>query len=53
MIRLIRYMLAIAITAVSAPGAQAAYPDQPVTMIVPFPAGGGADADVRLLARHL
>jgi len=51
--RLIRYMLAIAIAAVSAAGAQAAYPDQPVTMIVPFPAGGGADAAGRLLARHL
>jgi tripartite-type tricarboxylate transporter receptor subunit TctC len=51
--RLIRFMLALAIAAASASGALAAYPDQPITMIVPFPAGGGADAAGRLLARHL
>lgn len=51
--RLIRFMLALVIAAASASGAHAAYPEQPITMIVPFPAGGGADAAGRLLARHL
>ena len=31
----------------------AAYPEQAITMVVPFPPGGGADAVGRLMARHL
>ena len=29
------------------------YPSHPITMIVPFPAGGGADVLVRILTRHM
>ncbi len=30
-----------------------AYPSRPITMVVPFPAGGGADVLVRILTRHM
>src|SRR4030081_613193 len=30
-----------------------AYPLRPITMVVPFPAGGGADVLVRVLTRHM
>ncbi|WP_341912389.1 tripartite tricarboxylate transporter substrate binding protein [Ferrovibrio terrae] len=33
-----------------AAGAQAAYPDRPITMIVPWGAGGGTDATARIIA---
>lgn len=31
----------------------AAYPDKPITMIVPFPAGGRTDLTARVVAQHL
>ena len=31
----------------------AAYPTRPVTLIVPFPAGGSSDATARMVARRL
>ena len=39
----------------TAPGAlaQAAWPDRPIRMIVPFPPGGGTDALARVVAAHL
>ena len=37
----------------TAPAAGAAYPDHPVKMIVSFPAGGGADVLVRILAKYM
>lgn len=49
----IRHVIAALVATASAAGAWASYPEQPITMIVPFPAGGGADAAGRLLARHL
>ena len=50
---LIRFILASLIGVASAAAEEANYPDKPITMVVPFPAGGGADAAGRLLARHL
>ncbi len=44
----------IAVLAVAfAATAQAAYPDKPIRMILPFPAGGPTDAIGRMLAQHL
>lgn len=48
-----RGLVALALVCVIVGPAHAAYPEQPITMIVPFPAGGGADAAGRLMARHL
>ena len=45
-------VLCVAMTAV--PGyADAAFPEKPVRMIVPFPAGGGTDAVARILNKNL
>lgn len=48
-------MALISMAALFAPsGARAgAYPDHPIKMVVSFPAGGGADVLVRILARHM
>lgn len=51
--RFTRGLVALALVCVIVGLAHAAYPEQPITMIVPFPAGGGADAAGRLMARHL
>ncbi|WP_165720310.1 Bug family tripartite tricarboxylate transporter substrate binding protein [Bordetella trematum] len=37
----------------AAPEAQAAYPEKPITLVVPFPAGGGVDLVARMLAQHM
>lgn len=50
---LIRALLALAVGCGVVGFAHAAYPEQPITMIVPFPPGGGADVAGRLMARHL
>ena len=42
-----------ALAAAAAPRAFAAYPDKPVHVIVPFPAGGAADNAVRVVALKL
>lgn len=47
--RLLLVVLAASCGAIAAPRETAAYPDKPVNLIVPFPAGGGAD----LIARNL
>jgi len=51
----IKALLATALlaTGISVSGAQAEYPEQPITMIIPFAAGGGTDASGRTIARFL
>lgn len=46
-------LLALAMLAMAAPAAQAAYPDRPITIIVPFGAGGDTDLVARLVASHM
>jgi tripartite-type tricarboxylate transporter receptor subunit TctC len=47
-------MLLAVVAFIGAPGAQAAnYPDHPIKIIVPFPAGGITDVVTRLIAQHL
>lgn len=50
---LTRALLLIASTLVPAAGFAQAYPTKPVTLVVPFPAGGSADATGRLVAEVL
>jgi tripartite-type tricarboxylate transporter receptor subunit TctC len=44
-----KLLLGVAVGMSVALGAQAAYPDRPITVIVPFPAGGSSDAIARSL----
>src|SRR5262245_19953044 len=45
---------AVAVLALAHPvAAQPAYPERGLTLIVPYPAGGGTDTTARLLARDL
>jgi tripartite-type tricarboxylate transporter receptor subunit TctC len=46
-------LAAFAAVGISAPAAAAPYPNHPVTIIVPFGAGGSADVYARVLAQHL
>jgi tripartite-type tricarboxylate transporter receptor subunit TctC len=43
--------IAVACLNVSAPASADAYPSKPVTMIVPFPAGGPTDSQIRALSQ--
>jgi tripartite-type tricarboxylate transporter receptor subunit TctC len=43
-------LVAVAWLAVAGVPAQAAYPERPITMVVPWGAGGGTDATARILA---
>ena len=51
--RCARLSLGILIGALANPAAHAAYPDQPITIVVPFGAGSGTDAIARMVAQGL
>jgi len=53
MSRVWRRFLALCLTAILAPAASAAYPDKPIKLVVPFPAGGGTDIVARKLAQEM
>ncbi len=53
MIKLTRALLAVIGALVLAAAANAAYPDRPITLIVPWAAGGGTDATARIIGTLL
>jgi tripartite-type tricarboxylate transporter receptor subunit TctC len=50
--RMLAFLAALG-TAVAAGPARAAYPERPITMIVPFAAGGPTDVVARIVAEHM
>ena len=46
-------LISVLITVLGISVAQAAYPDRPITLIVPWSAGGGSDTSMRMLAEQL
>ena len=48
-----RLTMTLVALAVSAGGAFAAYPERPITMIVPFAAGGPTDVTARIVGEHM
>ncbi|KQP21485.1 tripartite tricarboxylate transporter substrate binding protein [Pseudorhodoferax sp. Leaf267] len=48
-----KILAAMACTLSLATGAHAAWPDKPVTIVVPFPAGGSTDMVARAMALHM
>ena len=46
-------LLALGLLAAVPAGAQEKFPSRPITIIVPFPPGGAADIQVRIIGKHL
>jgi tripartite-type tricarboxylate transporter receptor subunit TctC len=53
MVRLLLALVLTALVAVAPPALAQAYPAHPITLIVPYPAGGGNDLIARLVAAHM
>ncbi len=53
MVALIPFLLALCLAAAGAPALSQPYPHKPVRLVVPFPAGGGADFMARALVQKL
>ncbi|CAN7667596.1 tripartite tricarboxylate transporter substrate binding protein [Variovorax paradoxus] len=52
-IRRLAILLALALCAIQAPGFAQTFPSRPVTLVVPFPPGGGTDTGGRVIAEQL
>lgn len=46
-------LLALALLAAAPAGAQEKFPSRPINILVPFPPGGAADIQVRIIGKHL
>jgi tripartite-type tricarboxylate transporter receptor subunit TctC len=53
MTRLFKHLLATGLLATAAMSASAAYPERPITLVVPYAPGGSADALARVLAQRI
>lgn len=52
-VRFVASAVAVLVAVAGAPARAQSYPDRPVRIVVPFPAGGGTDALSRILAERL
>ncbi len=48
-----RFLVAVAWAACCSAPALAAFPERPITIVIPYPPGGAADVGGRIVARHL
>ena len=53
MLSFIRAALGAAVVAVAAPAFAQPYPNRPIHLIVPYPAGGGTDFFARLVGQNV
>ncbi len=53
LVRLVRFLAGLAIAVAAPLGSAGAFPDRPITMIVPFAAGGATDVIARIYAEQM